>query len=106
SLDHTDNIPKLLSAQLGIHRQGKEFVGSLLRNFERSAAIAEPAISLLQVHRNGIVNAAPDAGLGQMREDRIALPDAEGIDVENVFPPFCFSRGDDRLQLRERTIVL
>src|SRR2546428_2975158 len=104
-LDYVDDISTLLNAQLGIYRQGKEFVGSLLRNLERSAAIAETAVSLLKMHRNGIVNAASDAGLVQMREERVALRDANGIDVVNMFSPFCFDRSDDRRKLPEGIVV-
>src|SRR6267378_2876893 len=41
-----------------------------------------------------------------MREDRVALRDANGIDVVNMFPPFCFGRSHDRRKLPEGIVVL
>ena len=52
------------------------------------------------------MNAASNAGFVEMREECVALRNAEGVDVINMLPPFCFARRDDRLKLSKGFVVL
>ena len=56
------HLCKLLRPKFGIDRQRKKPIGQRLRNREVTQSISEVFIRLLEMNRNGIVNAGSNSG--------------------------------------------
>src|SRR5205085_1315054 len=83
-LQRIDDKLDLFAVKFGIHGQGKEFLGALFRNRERTRSVTEKSISFLQVNGHRIVDRAVNAPSSHFLQNLIAVFHSNRVDVIDV----------------------
>jgi hypothetical protein len=103
--DRFYNARDLILAQFGIHGQRENFLRGALGVREVASVVAERCVQLLQVQRVGIVDGAADFSLTEEFLEGVALFDANGVLVVDVFESVERDRRHHAGDLREESMV-
>src|SRR2546427_7836577 len=85
-----DNRSHLRCGQLWIHRQGEELLGAPFGDGKRPLSVSEKTICLLQMNRNGVMNAAGNSSARHRLQNPIALLHAhqlKGVNETSLLSP-------------------
>ena len=101
----SNNFILLGMSELREHRQGNDFSGHTLRDWEVSVFETEVLIGLLLMKRNRIVDAGPNSGFPQTRLQRFPILHPDHVEVVNAPGPGGFHGNYDGILEARKQLV-